>query len=64
MLFKSLEAYAIAHMLYIPREKGEGLRSIQNIGRRNHSTLGSRQVSIYWLGFYPLILLSGTYFYD
>ena len=41
----------------LPSEKGEGLRNIKNTGRRNYSVLASRQVSIYWLGFYVLILL-------
>ena len=39
-----------------PREKGEGLRHRNNIGRLIYSALISRQVSIYWLGFYVLIL--------
>ena len=40
------------------REKGEGLRNIQNTYRWNYSALASsRQVSIYWLGFYVLIFI-------
>ena len=42
----------------IPREKGEGLRNIENTGRWNYSSLARILVSIYWLGFYVLILLS------
>ena len=34
---------------YPPRK---GLRNIQNTGRWHYSALASRQVSIYWLGFY------------
>ena len=37
--------------------KGNTFRKIQNTGRWNYSALGSRQVSIYWLGSYNLILL-------
>ena len=38
--------------------KREGLRNIQNRGRLFFIALASRQDSIYWLGFYVLILLS------
>ena len=41
----------------LSREKGEGLRNIQNIGRLDYSALASSQVSIYWFGFHVLILL-------
>ena len=39
------------------RDKGEGLRIIQNTERLNYPDLASRQVSIYSLGFYVLNLL-------
>ena len=35
----------------------EGLRNIQNTVRLNYSAPSARHVSIYWLGFYVLILL-------
>ena len=44
------------------KEKGEGLRNIQNTGRQNHSALASRQVTIYSLGFYVLILLPSLWY--
>ena len=48
----------------LSREKGEGLRNIQNTGRWNYSALASSQVSIYWLGFHVLILLPSLWIYQ
>jgi hypothetical protein len=43
--------------LVLNRGKGKELRNIQNTDRVNYSTQANRQLSIYWLGFYALILL-------
>ena len=46
--------YKISHFA---REKGKELRIIQYTDRWNYSALAGRQVSIYWFGFYVLIIL-------
>ena len=45
------------------REMGEELNNNQNTGRWNYSALTSRQVSIYWFGFFVLILLPSLWYF-